>query len=573
MTTSNNTDSVLSTVTVYLKDHLGQPIRNLKVEIRGLDAQAHRLFHAASTNAHGAVQFSVSRGQNLAVHVQRWASDSMKEVARVNASLEQIRFHLTSPKTLHELSTKVDDAGRGEYWRGTYKVKPHDNLTVIARKYHTSVDLLRHINHLRSDLVRVGQSLKVPPVQLRKSDSPAQRKPAPRGTPPQNEHHNNGRGAPVTTPRQGVAPVIFPIRMRPLNDEGAIYGRSDCNYTWNAQLGAPGRQQARFGAHRNQGSRKHAGRDLYVEAHTEVLAIANGVVIKCEPFYCQTHQISIHHTTADGREFIGLYGEVDAASIRVNVGDRVNQGDVIARSGILMKAGNVPVQVIGNQNVSMLHFEAYSGAAGFDRHSKLNGGGLPGPFYRRSDLIDSLALLQEGYRATFLDALPLQPIGGRIAVEQLKTSERGKEFIRSWEGVKYDANRKNTYYYDDSKGYCTVGWGHLIATQSCASLGYTARVSMISVEEALTYFEKDVSKHENYVRQAISAPLYQHEFDALVSLAFNVGHISKVAPRFCGKLNDCNYADAPCEFDDMENRARRKSERQVFCTGVYDSSH
>jgi GH24 family phage-related lysozyme (muramidase) len=96
---------------------------------------------------------------------------------------------------------------------------------------------------------------------------------------------------------------------------------------------------------------------------------------------------------------------------------------------------------------------------------------------------------------------------------------------------------------------------------------------MISVEEALTYFEKDVSKHENYVRQAISAPLYQHEFDALVSLAFNVGHISKVAPRFCRKLNDCNYADAPCEFDDMENRARRKSERQVFCTGVYHSSH
>jgi GH24 family phage-related lysozyme (muramidase)/LysM repeat protein len=570
MATSNNTDTTLSDVTVYFKDHFGQPIQNLKVEIKGMEEQASRLYHTASTNAEGAVQFSVRMGEALSVHVKRWTSDSMKEVARLNASLSQIKFHLTSPKTLHEVQTKVDDSSSGNYWRGTYTVKPHDNLTVIAKKYHTSVDLLKHANQLTSDRIDVGQVLKIPPVESRKSDSPAPKKPAPQGTPPQNDHDNNDRGAPTTAPRKGAAPIIFPLKERPLNDDGGIYGTADCNYTWNKPLNAAGYHQARFGA--NRGSRKHAARDLYVEKYTEVVAIAPGVVIKSEFFYCQTNQISIHHTTSDGRQFIALYGEVDPHSVKVRVGDSVNQGDVLAKSGVLIN-GSTPLHVVGNQNVSMLHFETYSGAEGFDPSSKLNGHTLPGPFQRRSDLIDSLAVLQEGYRATFLDAAPLKPAGARIPIDQLRTSALGKTFIQGWEGVKYDATKQSTYYYDDSKGFCTVGWGHLIGRQSCASLGYTANVDKIPVAAAQAYFESDVLVHEGYVKEAITVPLFQYEFDALVSLAFNVGHISKVAPKFCQKLNACNYSDAPSEFLDMENQKRRKSEHQVFCNCVYDSSH
>jgi GH24 family phage-related lysozyme (muramidase)/murein DD-endopeptidase MepM/ murein hydrolase activator NlpD len=573
MNTPNNTSNALSAVTVYFKDHFGQPIQNLKVEIKGMEDRANHLYHTASTNGQGALRFTVRQGEELSVRVKRWTNDSMKEIARINASLTQINFHLTSPKTLHELPTKVDDTASGDYWRGTYTVKSHDNLTVIAKKYHTSVDLLKHVNHLTSDMIMVGQKLKVPPVETRKSDSPTPRKPAPKGTPPQNDHDNNDRGAPTATPRKGVAPIIFPVKVRPLNDEGGVYGKLDCNYTWNKPLGSPGSQQARFGANREGGNRKHAARDLYLEKYTEIVAIAPGVVIKCEPFYCQTNQISVHHTTTDGRQFIALYGEVDPHSIKVKVGDSVNQGDLLAKSGVLMKGNNIPLHVVGSKNVSMLHFEAYSGAAGFDSSSKLNGNVLPAPFHRRSDLIDSLAILQEGYHAIFLDAPPLKPVGDRIPIDQLRTSSPGKEFIQCWEGVKYDKNKANTYYYDDSKGYCTVGWGHLIDTKSCASLGFTADVSTITVEEAQALFEKDVLVHEGYVKQAVSVPLYQHEFDALVSLAFNVGHISKVAPKFCKKLNACDYTDAPSEFLDMENKKRRQSEYNLFCSCTYNANH
>ena len=566
-------NTALSSVIVFFNDHLGSPIKNLKVEIRSLGDQAgHNIYHAASTNAQGAIRFSVSNGEDVSVYVKRWTDDSMKEIARVSASMSQIVFRLTSPKTLHDLPTKTDKSDGGNYRRGTYVVKENDNLTVVAKRYHTSVAMLKHVNHLTSDLIRIGQVLKVPPVESRRSHLPVPRMSGPRGE-PQSDHDYNNRGAPTTTPRNGVAPIIFPVKVRPLNDEGSVYGTAACNYTWSKPLGSPGSQQARFGANRGGGSRKHAARDLYLHRYTDIIAIAPGVVMKCEPFYCQTNQISIHHTTIDGRQFIALYGEVDPDSINVRVGDHVAQGDVLGKSGVLMKPGGIPLHVVGNQNVSMLHFEAYSGAAGFDSGSRLNGSSLPAPFHRRSDLFDSITILQEGYRATFLDAIPLRPIGDRTPICQLSTSSRGKEFIKGWEGVKYDAGRANTFYYDDSKGYCTVGWGHLVDRRNCTSLGFTPLVSKMALEEADLLFDKDVLKHEAYVKEVITAPLYQNEFDALVSLAFNCGHIGRVAPNLCRKVNDCNYAQASVEFLDMENEKRRRSERNIFCDCVYDSSH
>ena len=571
MATSNSTDNTLSNVTVYFKDHFGQPIRNLKVEIKGMEDEANKICHTASTNAQGLVQFSVRKGRDLSVHVKRWTDDSMKEVARIRANLALIKFHLTSPKTLHELPTKVDNKANGDYRRGTYKVKVGENLTVIARKFHTSVDLLKHVNHLDSDLIVVGQTLKVPPIQSRKSNTPTPRQPVPSGAAPQTDHDSNDHGAPTATPRQGAAPIIFPIQTRPLNDESGIYGTPSCDYTWAKQLHCGGHDQARFGANR-AGGRKHAARDLYVEADTPIVSIAPGIVIKCEFFYCHTWQISIHHKATDGREFIALYGEVKPSSITVKVGDTVSQGQILAVSGTLLKANGTPLHVVGNENVSMLHFEAYSGSLGFDSHSTLNGSSLAAPFQRRSDLIVSLEILQEGYRATFLDALPLTPSGQRIPIAELNISEQGKAFIKGWEGVYYDDTKTYTYYYDDSKGYCTVGWGHLIGKSSCTANGHIAMSSMIAVTEAQTLFDNDVAGIEGRVKNTIGVPLYQHEYDALVSLAYNMGSLSK-APSLCRKLNSGDYIGAPAEFLDIENKSRREREHDMFCLNVYNSNH
>ncbi|MFH5252518.1 peptidoglycan-binding protein, partial [Burkholderia semiarida] len=98
MTAPNTNTDPLSAVTVYFKDHFGRPIQDLKIEIKGMEDRANQVYHAASTNAEGAIRFSVQMGTALSVHVKRWTSDTMKEVARLNASLSQAYFHLTSPK-------------------------------------------------------------------------------------------------------------------------------------------------------------------------------------------------------------------------------------------------------------------------------------------------------------------------------------------------------------------------------------------------------------------------------------------------------------------------------------------
>ncbi|MFY4697256.1 lysozyme [Burkholderia glumae] len=154
----------------------------------------------------------------------------------------------------------------------------------------------------------------------------------------------------------------------------------------------------------------------------------------------------------------------------------------------------------------------------------------------------------------------------------MKTSDQGKAFIKGWESVHYDATKENTYYYNDSKGYCTVGWGHLIAKSSCAANGYIAMSSKITVAEAQTLFDNDVAVIEGRVKNAISVPLYQHEYDALISLAFNMGSLSK-APSLCRKLNNGDYTGAPVEFLDIENKTRREREHDMFCLGTYNSNH
>lgn len=62
--------------------------------------------------------------------------------------------------------------------------------------------------------------------------------------------------------------------------------------------------------------------------------------------------------------------------------------------------------------------------------------------------------------------------------------------------------------------------------------------------QALDRALKDVSKFEGAIRLCVTAPLHQYEYDAYVSLSYNIG-----ARAFCGstlvrKLNALDYAGA-----------------------------
>lgn len=109
---------------------------------------------------------------------------------------------------------------------------------------------------------------------------------------------------------------------------------------------------------------------------------------------------------------------------------------------------------------------------------------------------------------------------------------------------------------------------HTASTDAQGAVRFTAR----TVAEAQTLFDNDVTMIEGRVKNAINVPLYQNEYDALVSLAYNMGSLSK-APSLCRKLNSGDYTGAPVEFLDIENKTRREREHDMFCLNVYNSNH
>ncbi|SUC46777.1 Phage-related lysozyme (muraminidase) [Providencia stuartii] len=366
--------------------------------------------------------------------------------------------------------------------------------------------------------------------------------------------------------------VIFPLRVKPKNDKDGIWK----NYYWAASLTDKNASQAIFGRNRytHKGNttitRKHAARDLYTEPKEEVIAICNGVVKSISHYYNGTWQITIEHKTVDGREFIVRYGEVDKKSILVNVDDNVSLGDTIAKTGFLVDLRtNKHLSIIPNEIVYMLHFEFYTDVTLGEPPN--NTGAKEPPFHRRGDLVDPLGILQEGYNNTFETINSIK----RININILTLSESGKEFIKAWEGFEQFA-------YNDSKGYCTIGYGHLIEMKKCEDIILDDEFSNgITQEKANELFEERLPLYIAGVKNSITVDLYQYEFDALVSLLFNIGAsgLDSKAPKLKEKINNEDYDGAAIELLDITNGGilglvkRRESENKLFLNNVYKTDH
>nr|WP_249417541.1 glycoside hydrolase family protein [Citrobacter freundii] len=357
--------------------------------------------------------------------------------------------------------------------------------------------------------------------------------------------------------------IIFPLKVKPKNDMYGIWG----NYFWAAALKDKNASQAIFGRNRNNGGRKHAARDLYTEPLTEIVSVCNGVVKYISEYYYQTWQITIEHTTDDGQHFYVKYGEVDPNSILVNVNDNITQGTVIAKTGLLInpRTGRHPV-IIPREVVYMLHFEYYPS----DSHIYPPNNMSIEPFQRREDLHDPIDILTEGYHNTFDEEQT--DVGERVSIEYLTVSNEGKTFIKEWEGCQLTA-------YNDSEGFCTIGYGHLIARTKCENITLPEEFEgEITKNKADELFDERVVSYVSELKRTVSVALYQYEFDALISLLFNMGSMSK-APMLNAKLNKRDYFGASNEFLDITNGGvaglvkRRRQEQNIFLNNDYDSSH
>ncbi|OWP86565.1 hypothetical protein BWK60_08140 [Flavobacterium covae] len=169
---------------------------------------------------------------------------------------------------------------------------------------------------------------------------------------------------------------------------------------------------------------------------------------------------------------------------------------------------------------------------------------------------------------------------GRVDPKTLKLSDKGKQFIKDWEKFEPKA-------YNDSEGYCTIGYGHLIKRKKCEDITIPDEFKNgITEKRATELFELRLSKFEEAIKRDIIVPLYQYEYDALVSLVFNTG------PEFLNtggknkgetlikkKINNKEYEAGADEMSDVTNGGtsglvkRRKAEINMFKNNVYDSTH
>lgn len=115
----------------------------------------------------------------------------------------------------------------------------------------------------------------------------------------------------------------------------------------------------------------------------------------------------------------------------------------------------------------------------------------------------------------------------------MKLSERGADFIKAKEGLRLEA-------YQCEAGKWTIGYGHrrdvkegMRITEHQAEVVFTSDAE--SFEDGVSYMTKDVD-------------LTQSQFDALVSLAFNIGVTRFATSNLLRKLKRGDVAGAAEEF-------------------------
>ena len=117
----------------------------------------------------------------------------------------------------------------------------------------------------------------------------------------------------------------------------------------------------------------------------------------------------------------------------------------------------------------------------------------------------------------------------RLPLLALRLSAIGLVGIASWEGY------KSVAYIPVPGDVPTIGFG----TTSGVKMGDT-----IDPVTALQKKIRDVERFEGAIQQCVRVSLHQHEYDAYLSLAYNIGPTAFCGSTLVRKLNAGDYAGA-----------------------------
>ena len=149
-----------------------------------------------------------------------------------------------------------------------------------------------------------------------------------------------------------------------------------------------------------------------------------------------------------------------------------------------------------------------------------------------------------------------------------QVSQEGIALIKRFEGLE-------TQSYRDVAGIWTIGYGH-----TGPEVGPGMRISEAQAEDLL---QRDLQRFEDGVAEAVTAPITQSQFDALVSLSYNIGVRAFQRSTALKRLNKGDFEGA-AEAITWWNKAtvngvkrpvlgltrRRAAEAALFLQDVHD---
>lgn len=113
----------------------------------------------------------------------------------------------------------------------------------------------------------------------------------------------------------------------------------------------------------------------------------------------------------------------------------------------------------------------------------------------------------------------------------------------------------------------TIGFG----TTSGVRMGDT-----ITVERALVQLLRDTNQFERAIKQCVKVPLYQHEYDAIISWTYNVGADAACKSTLVKLLNRGQYTEACNQLTrwvyangrKVQGLANRREKERQQCLGL-----
>lgn len=132
----------------------------------------------------------------------------------------------------------------------------------------------------------------------------------------------------------------------------------------------------------------------------------------------------------------------------------------------------------------------------------------------------------------------------------MNVSDKGIRFIKNFEGCELEA-------YRCSSNILTIGYGHT---------GSDVRAGMkITKDEAERLFKMDLLVHENNVNKLVKVQLTQGQFDALVSLEYNIGYGNFKNSSILRLVNERKFKEAGSRFLFENKNAKTPEEKYKGC--------